>query len=182
MSDQPETSPHHRADVEVSQDGAKVTLKAPAAGATLTAAEAEHLASRIIEAAARAGGEDPVENDWVRLPMQYLRFAAERFDLTPEGDDPKPAPSSDEPQGRNCEVHCWIQGQTQSNAMHIAIGSVTEEGWFVQEVIEHETVSRADFADTDYLEYYEKALVESEVFLFEIEEDTEGKEGSADAS
>ncbi len=183
MADQPEISPHHRADVEVSQDGAKVTLKAPDGGTTLTSDEAQELASRIFEAAARAGGEDPVENDWVRLPMQYLRLAAERLDFTPEGDENKvPAPNSDEPEGRNAEVHCWIKDQTQSNAMHIAAGCVAEHGWFIQEVVEHESVSRTDFADTDYLQYFEQALIDSEVFLYEIEEDTEGKEGSADAT
>ncbi len=171
------------ADIEVTHAGDKVTVKAPADGATLSATEAQELASRIFEAAARAGGEDPVENDWVRLPMQYLRLAAERLDFTPEGDaDKVPAPNSDEPDGRNAEVHCWIKDQTQNNAMHIAAGCVAEHGWFIQEVVEHESVSRTDFADTDYLQYFEQAIIDAEVFLYEIEEDeTEGKEGSADA-
>ncbi len=173
MADQPEPSPHHRADVEVSQDGDKVTLKAPDGGVTLNSEEAQELASRIFEAAMLAGGEDPVESDRVRIPMQYLRLAAERFSA-PEGDT-QTAPNSDEPEGHNAEVHCWIKDQTQSNAIHIAIGSITEEGWFVQEIIEHENVSRTNFADTDYLEYFEQALTQAEVFLFEIDEDTEGK-------
>ena len=167
------------ADIEVSHDGDKVTLKLPAAGATLSATEAQELAGRIFEAAARANGDDPVENDWVRLPMQYLRVAAERLDFSPEGDDANkvPAPDSDEPEGRIAEVHCWIKDQTQTNAMHIAAGMVAEHGWFIQEVMEQESVTRDDFADTDYLEYYEKAITESEVFLYEIdEEDTEAQE------
>ena len=183
MSSQPEASPHHRADVEVSQDGDKVTLKAPAGGTTLTSDQAQELASRIFEAAARAGGDDPVENDWVRLPMQYLRLAAERLDFAPEGDENKvPAPNSDEPDGSTAEVHCWIKDQTQGNAMHIAAGNIAEHGWYVAEVIEHRTATRAEFADTEYLQYFEQALVDSEVFLYEIEEDdTEGTEDSADA-
>ncbi|VTS02996.1 unnamed protein product [Gemmata massiliana] len=181
MSSQLETSPHHRADVEVSQDGAKVTLKAPAGGATLTSDEAQELASRIFEAAARASGDDPVENDWVRLPMQYLRLTAERLDFAPDGDENKvPAPNSDEPDGSAAEVHCWIKDQTQGNAVHIAAGNVTEHGWYITEVLEHQGVTRADFADSEYLQYFEKALVESEVFLYEIEEESE-TEGSDDA-
>ncbi len=170
------------ADIEVTHAGDKVTVKAPADGATLSATEAQELASRIFEAAARAGGEDPVEKDWVRLPMQYLRLAAERLDFAPEGDDANkvPAPDSDEPDGRTAEVHCWIKEQTQSNAMHIAAGCVAEHGWFIQEVIEQESVTRADFADTDYLQYFEQAITDSEVFLYEIEEDEPGS--SADAS
>ena len=172
-------------DIEVTHDGDKVRLTAPAAGATLTAAEAQELAARIFEAAARAGGEDPVENDWVRIPMQYLRLAAERLDFGADGegdDDNKvPAPNSDEPDGRAAEVHCWIKEQTQANAMYIAAGMIAEHGWFVQEVIEHEAATRADFADGDYLQYYEQAVTDGEVFLYEIEEETDDTEGSPDA-
>ncbi|MFM8273564.1 MAG: hypothetical protein ACKODX_14725 [Gemmata sp.] len=170
------------ADIEVSHSGDKVTLKAPAGEASLSAAEAQQLAGRIFEAAARANGDDPVENDWVRLPMQYLRLAAERLDFSPEGDDANkvPAPNSDEPDGHTAEVHCWIKDQTQSNAMHIAAGCVAEHGWFIQEVIEQESVTRDDFADAEYLQYYEQALTDSEVFLYEIDEDEPGS--SADAS
>jgi hypothetical protein len=59
MTDKPEGSPHHRADVEVAQDGDKVTLKAPAEGVTLTGDEAQELAGRIFEAAMLANGDDP---------------------------------------------------------------------------------------------------------------------------
>ena len=85
MADQPEYSPHHRADVEVSQDGDKVTLKAPADGATLTADEAHELASRVFEASALARGEDPEESDIVRVAMQYMRLAAERLEFEGDG-------------------------------------------------------------------------------------------------
>jgi len=57
MTDKPEYSPHHRADVQVSQDGDKVSLKAPAEGVALTADEAQELASRIFEAAMLANGD-----------------------------------------------------------------------------------------------------------------------------
>lgn len=184
MSSQPEAP--NRADIEVSLTGNKVALKVPDGGTTLTVGEAQELAGRIFEAAARAGGDDPVENDWVRIPMQYLRLAAERLDFGgdegDEGDANKvPAPNSDEPDGRTAEVHCWIKDQTQTNAMHIAAGSVAEHGWFISEVLEHEPIAR-EGVEAEYLEYYEKALVEAEVFLYEIEEDDEPSEDSGDAS
>ena len=187
MADQQEFSPHHRADVAVAQDGEKVTLKAPAEGVTLTADEAQELASRLFEASALATGEDPEERDWVRIPMQYLRVAAERMDFwksrarrdrfRPKDQDPELADA------KSAEVHCWIKDQTQRNAMHVAAGWIAEHGWVVLEVLEQEAVTRADFTDTEYLQYFEQALLDSEVFLYEIEEpESDETEGTADAS
>ena len=185
MADQPEYSPHHRADVEVSQDGDKVTVKAPAGGATLTADEAHELAGRVLEASALARGEDPEENDWVRVPMQYMRVAAERLEFDAEGGE-TPAAADDEPDdmagATDAEVHCWITDQTQRNAMHVAAGWVAEHGWVITEVIEQRPVTRADFTDTEYLQYFEQALTDSEVFLYEIEEaEGDEPEGGTDA-
>src|SRR4051812_16813257 len=84
MADQPEYSAHHRADVEVSQDGDAVKLTAPTGGVALTADEAQELASRLFEAAMLANGDDPGENDWARVPMQYVRVAAERMEFDVE--------------------------------------------------------------------------------------------------
>lgn len=176
-----EPSPHHRADVEVTQDGAKVTLTAPPGGAALTADEAQELAGRLFEAAMLANGDDPGENDWVRLPMQYIRAAAERMELT-TGDGETVSPNADPEMGdaKTAEVHCWIKDQTMRNAMHIAAGWVAEHGWYIGEVIEHETVTRADFENGEYLQYFEQALIDSEVFLYEIDEDE--PEGTDNAS
>jgi hypothetical protein len=189
MTDKREDSPHHRADVVVSQDGDKVTLKAPAEGVTLTADEAHELASRVFEAALLANGEDPEENDLVRVPMQYVRVAAERMEFTLGGEEGEggetvqPNPDPDMGDATSAEVHCWIKDQTLRNAMHIASGSIAEHGWVILEVIEQRPATRADFTDTEYLQYFEQALTDSEVFLFELE-DTEGEEteGTADAS
>jgi hypothetical protein len=184
MSEQRESSPHHRADVEVAQDGDTVTLKAPAGGVALTADEAQELASRIFEASALAAGEDPEENDWVRLPMQYLRASAERMELGLEGQPEAPAAGAEDDDlssGTAAEVHCWIKDQTQRNAMHIAAGWVAEHGWAIGELVEQRPVTRKDFADTEYLQYFEQALLDGEVFLYEIERDDE-PEGTDDAS
>lgn len=177
MADQPEFSPHHRADVEVSQDGDKVTLKAPPQGATMTADEAQELASRVFEASALARGENLEESDITRVPMQYMRVAAERLEFEAEG-----APADDEDadmaDAKEAEVHCWVRDQTHRNAMHVAAGWIAEHGWVVTEVLEQRAVTRADFAGTEYLQYFEQALTDSEVFLYEIEEpesdETEG--------
>ncbi len=184
MADQPEYSPHHRADVQVAQDGDKVTIKTPAEGATLTADEAMELASRVFEASALASGEDPEERDWVRVPMQYVRVAAERLELDIEGvEKPDPADEPDDMgDAKNAEVHCWIRDQTQRNAMHVAAGWIAEHGWVVTEVIEQRPVSRADFTDTEYLQYFEQALTDAEVFLYEVEEtESDETEGGTDA-
>ncbi|AWM41942.1 hypothetical protein GobsT_69290 [Gemmata obscuriglobus] len=173
------SQPNQRADIEVSHDGDTVKLKAPDGGTALTAPEAQELAGRIFEAAARAGGDDPVENDWVRIPMQYLQVTAERLDFSGEGDENTvPAPNSDDPDGSTATVHCWIKDQTQNNALHITSGNIAEHGWFISEVIEHAPVKRED-VESDYVEYYDKAVAESEVFLYEINEDN--PEGADDA-
>lgn len=184
MADQPEYSVHHRADVVVSQDGDKVTLKAPAEGVTLTADEAMELAGRVFEASALANGDDPEENDWVRIPMQYLRVAAERLTFDGEGGETPDAAEEPDDMGdaKVAEVHCWVRDQTQRNAMHVAAGWVAEHGWVITEVIEQRPVTRADFADTEYLQYFEQALTDSEVFLYEVEEaEGDEPEGGTDA-
>ena len=165
-----EPSPHHRADVQVSQDGDKVTLKAPADGVTLTSDEAQELASRIYEASMRSVGDDP--EDVRRVGMQYLVVTAERMELSVDGEDATPH-DPEMGDATSAEVHCWIKDQTFANAMHIVAGSVAEHGWVVLEVTEQKAVTRADF-DGEYLQYFEKALLESEVFLYELE-DPEGE-------
>jgi hypothetical protein len=188
MAEQQEQAPHRRADVEVGQNADKVTLKAPAEGVTLTVNEAQELAGRIVEASILASGEDPDENDLVRVPMQYIRAAADRLDFEIEGPDGARAENvsdtgeADLGEATTAEVHCWIAGQTQRNAMHIAAGWVAEHGWVIGEVIEQRAAARADFENTEYLQYFEQALVDGEVFLYEIEENGGETEGTDDAS
>ncbi len=180
-----EYSPHHRPDVEVAQDGDKVMLRTPPGVVTLTAAEAMELASRVFEASALASGDDPEERDWVRIPMQYIRVSAERLELNTEDGQPVGSEEEDPEMAgaKDAEVHCWIKDQTQRNAMHVAAGWIAEHGWVITEVIEQRRVTRADFADTEYLQYFEQALTDSEVFLYEIEEaESEDTEGTPDAS
>jgi hypothetical protein len=158
--------------VAVDQDGATITLRAGPGSATLTADDALRVASYLVEAATRATGDDPEENDTVRIPMQYIHAAAEKL----EG-------AEEEGGAKFAEVHAWIRDQTARNAMHVAEGWIAEHGWVITDVIEQTAVTRDDFADSEYLPYYEQALTDAEVFLYEIEEaESEETGGSADAS
>jgi hypothetical protein len=177
-----EGSPLDSADVSVVYTGDVVAVRVGTQTVGLSVEEAEEFARLIVEAAARAGGQTPEENDWVRIPMQYIRVAAERLDDAPELTGTDVPPNNEVPDtgdAKIAEVHCWIKDQTQQNAMHIVAGWIAEYGWFITEIIEHETVTSDDFADTEYLKYYEQAKMDSEVFLYEID-DTEADQDKAD--
>ena len=179
-----EHSPHRRDDVEVSQSGDAITLKAPPGGVTMNVDESLDLAGRLVEACMRASGADPAESDTVRIPMQHIHVAAERLAEDGDGEGEVAAGPAEEDlsDARFAEVHCWIRDQTQRNAMHIAAGWIAEHGWVITEVLDQKPVTRDDFADTDYLPYYEQALTDSEVFLYEVEDESEQTEGPTDAS
>jgi hypothetical protein len=158
-----------RAEIEVTLDAQTIALKVPGGAANLTATEANEVAGQLLEAAMLAQGTDPDEADVARVPMQYVIVQAERLPLeVAESDEP------DELRGATrAEVHCWIKDQTHRNGLHIIAGTVAEHGWVVTEIVEQAAVSRDDF-EGEYLQYFEQALTESEVFLYEIE-DAEGE-------
>ncbi len=52
----------------------------------------------------------------------------------------------------------------------------------IGELLEQRPVARSDFAATDYLQYFEQALTDGELFLYEIEDDGEETEGTEDAT
>jgi hypothetical protein len=178
MAEQQDDSPRREPDVAVEQEGEAVTLRAGEGSAKLTADEAMRVASYLVEAAARASGQDPEENDWVRIPMQYIRAAAEKL----EGAEPVEEGDPELAGAKTAEVHAWIRDQTARNAMHVAAGWIAEHGWLIAEVIEQVAVTAEDFAETEYLQYYEQALTDSEVFLYEIVDESDETGGSADAS
>lgn len=163
--------PPQRAEIEVTLDAQTITLKVPDGAANLTPDEANDVAGQLLEAAMLAQGTDPDEVDIARVPMQYVIVQAERLPLdnVTESDEP------DELRGATrAEVHCWIKDQTHRNGLHIIAGTVAEHGWVVTEIVEQAAVVRDDF-EGEYLQYYEQALTESEVFLYEIE-NAEGEE------
>lgn len=160
-------------EIEVTQDAQTITLTVPGGAANLTADEATEIAGRLLEAAMLANGGEPDEADTVRVPMQYLVAQAERLPA-----DVAPTDGEDELHGASrAEVHCWIKDQTFRNGLHVAAGWVAEHGWVITEVLEQKPATRADFEDSDYLQYFEQAVTESEVFLYEIENAEGAEEG-----
>src|SRR5262245_18745632 len=154
-----EDSPLNSADVGVTYTDEVVAVRVRNQTVGLNVEEAEEFARLIVEAAARASGQNPEENDSVRIPMQYIRVAAERLEDPPEptGTDVRAVDEvPDTGNAKVAEVHCWIKDQTQTNAIHIAAGWIAEHGWFITEVLEHETVTSDNFANTEYLKYYEQ--------------------------
>lgn len=170
MPNHPDRDPDEM--VRVAVDGKMVTLQIGDARFDLSIAEARYAASRLIEAAAAADGLEPEKEDWDRLPMQYLLVEAERVDDETDGDSRDTVPQI-------AEVHCWVKDQTRRNALHVAEGWIAGCGWVVTKVIEQRCVGPADFAGTKRLRYYEQALLDEEVFLFETDA---GNEEPADAS
>lgn len=145
-----------------------ITLGVGTATAELSVADARAVAVRLVETAAAADAQDDTANaESRRIPMQFLLLAAEQVveSGTPE----------------TCDVGCWIADQTRTNAFHIAFGWVSGNGWEVLEVLEHHPVTRADYAgDEDHLlPYYEQAITDGEVFLYEIDDPNEEPENAA---
>lgn len=159
-------------EIEVTQDAQTIVLKVPGGAATLTADGATEVAGQLLEAAMLAKGGEPDEADIARVPMQYLVAQAERLpaEVAPMEDDELHGAT-------RAEVHCWIKDQTFRNGLHVAAGWVAEHGWVITEVIEQNAVTRTDFEDGDYLQYFEQAITESEVFLYEIENAEGAEEG-----
>lgn len=64
-------------------------------------------------------------------------------------------------------VSCWIQSQDREEAEKRATQLIEEYGWSVESLQEGSVVTGADYAgDDEDREFYEQALVESEVLVF----------------
>lgn len=64
-------------------------------------------------------------------------------------------------------VSCWIQSQDRQDAEKRATELIEEYGWSVESLQEGSTVTSADYAgDDEDREFYEQALVEGEVLVF----------------
>ncbi len=78
-------------------------------------------------------------------------------------------------------VNCWIQGQERTVAEHRATELIEEYGWSVEALEEASTVSSADYTEEDEdREFYEQALMEEEVLVFNTwprgDDDEDGEE------
>lgn len=64
-------------------------------------------------------------------------------------------------------VSCWIQNQDREGAEKRATELIEEYGWSVEALQDGSVVTSADYAgDDDDREFYEQALVEGEVLVF----------------
>ncbi len=78
-------------------------------------------------------------------------------------------------------VSCWIQSQDRADAEQRATDLIHNYGWSVEGLEEGAVVSSADYgADDEDRQFYEQALVEGEVLVFNTwprgEEEDEGEE------
>ncbi len=166
MSDTLLTVPEDKIDLTILESGG-VELSLKQTPAKLTPDEARGLGVALLKSAEVATPVDPDNPTDKRIPMQYLQIEAS----TENTDDPKAEGS------QTGIVHCFIRDQSSTNAVYIAVGWVSSEGWDVLQIIENASVTATDFADTDLLQYYEQALVDDEVFVFEeVDEEAEGAE------
>ena len=151
--------PEGKLRVTGAPSAAKVAVEVGGSTVELTVGEARAVAMRLIEKALEAETSDaPAEIG--RIPMQFLLLAAEQAD--------------DSGTAETCDVGCWIADQTRTNAFHIAYGWVSGNGWEVLEVVEHRPVTRADYeSQPEQLPYFEQAIIDGEVFLYEIDDPNE---------
>ncbi len=151
--------------LETLPEGVRLTL--PGGPAVLSTDEALALAAALVDASAVASGSDPDELDWRRVPVQYLEFEAEQDADEEAGTE-----------GGFASVRCWIRGQTRANAVYVAIGWITDEGWTITNLLEQREVTRADCAGSEDERYSELVLTDGVVFVFEIAgADAEAAEG-----
>lgn len=137
----------------VAVEGQKVRLTVPAGGAVMTEDEALRLAREVVLAGSQLS--DPTgeaATRWRRWPMQYLRFEAEPV----EG-------------GPTVFVHGWVADQSEANAVFITIGNIEAgEEYRATELSEQRSCGIEDYPEgDDFRPYFEQALTDGEVFLFE---------------
>jgi hypothetical protein len=80
----------------------------------------------------------------------------------------QPDPDADELAGfGGAYVDCWIRNEGREEAEARAIELIQENGWIIDALEDAGTVTSADYQDGDEdREFYEQALMESEVLVF----------------
>lgn len=81
-------------------------------------------------------------------------------------------------------VNCWIQDDDRESAQESATHLIQDYGWTVESLEEAGTVTGDDYGEGDEdLEFYEQALTEGEVLVFNTwpRGDEEAGEGADDA-
>ena len=127
---------------------------------TLTAEEARSIARELIELSLRLdyhNTNDPENRDWIRIPMQYISFRVVQ-DPTFEHEEIV----------AGAVVECWIKDETWKNAIFVAQGWIEESGWFIEELTDQVEAVREDYEDDHRLAYYDQAITDEQVFLYNI--------------
>jgi hypothetical protein len=93
-----------------------------------------------------------------RVPMQYLIINAAQD------------PTFEHKQAHGgAIVGCWIKNQTKKNAYLIAKGWIEDNGWVSLSLEDQYPVSEDDYKEKiKGKEYFEQALIDEEVFVFNI--------------
>lgn len=64
-------------------------------------------------------------------------------------------------------INCWIERPTLEEAEHVARSDIEAEGWIVGNPEEAHAVDRSTYANNPVgMEYFEQALTDKEVFVF----------------
>jgi hypothetical protein len=93
-----------------------------------------------------------------RIPMQYLIIDAVQ--------DPTFAHKKFY---GGAAVGCWIKNQTKKNAYLIARGWIEDQGWVSLSLDDQYPVSDDDYkTKSEGKQYFERALIDEEVFVFHI--------------
>lgn len=92
------------------------------------------------------------------MPVYYFAFLA------------SPTPDAGElADAGGAYVNCWILNEGRQPAEQRATDLIEEYGWSVEALEEHATVTSSDYAEDDEdREFYEQALVEREVLVFNV--------------
>lgn len=98
-----------------------------------------------------------------------------------------PTPDAEEyPDTGGAYVDCWILGDDRSEAEERARDLIQDYGWSVEALESETTVTSQDYQDDEEnREFYEQALVEREVLVFNTwpsgeEDEDEDEEGEED--
>lgn len=90
------------------------------------------------------------------MPMHFLTYLAHPTESAQEFAD-----------SGGAYVNCWILNDSRQAAEELAISMIDEYGWAVDALEDAGTVTSDDYTEDDEdREFYEQALVEGEVLVF----------------
>ena len=100
-----------------------------------------------------------------RIPMQYLCIRASIV----ESNELPEWLFGDNKISEEVYVGCWIKDQTEKNAEYIAKGQIEEYSIIAEAIEVQHPITEKYYEDNDeydHLQYYEQALIDGEVLVF----------------